>query len=105
MNIWKKKLDISDLWKNGEIPHSELPTTGKIIASRLKRMYPDWDDIDVWGFELRDIIEGFDNLLSVEEWEKDPSDYCLTPVEDFDARMAELYDFGDVGKRLWVQTR
>lgn len=101
MNHWKKKLILTDIWQNGDVPESEVHLVGKEIANRLKMLYPDYVADDV----LYEIISAFDNLLSLEEYNSDPSPNWpdFTPYDDFNARMSDLYDWADEDKRLWIQ--
>lgn len=100
MNNWKNKLNLSDIWQNGDVPESEVHLVGKEIAKRLKRIYPDYVANEV----LEEIIYSFDNLLSLDEYNSDSSwQDAYTPYDDFNARMSDLYDWADQDKRLWIQ--
>lgn len=104
MNNWKKKLNLSDIWQNGDVPESEVHLVGKEIANRLKKLYPDYlDNIKFVGTGIDDIILGFENLLSLEEYDEDRDYYEVTPYADFNARMSDLYDWADEDKHLWIQ--
>lgn len=100
MNNWKKKLILTDIWQNGDVPESEVHLVGKEIANRLRSVYPDYAPDVV----LDEIITAFENLLSLDEYNSDPSwADAYTPYDDFNARMSDLYDWADEDKRLWIQ--
>jgi hypothetical protein len=105
MRKWLKTLDLTPVWQNGDVPESEVHLVGKYIGEQLRKLYPDYEDWDKLGFEFRDMIEAFDNILTLEEYNSDVEGYDgFTPYRDFNARMEELYDFADT-ERLWVKTR
>lgn len=104
MNNWKNKLILTDIWQNGDVPESEVHLVGKEIANRLRSIYPDYEDYDKHTFYLEEVIDSFDNLLSLEEYNSDESwADAYTPYDDFNARMSDLYDWADEDKRLWIQ--
>jgi len=104
MNNWKNKLNLSDIWQNGDVLESEVHLVGKEIANRLRKLYPDYTNYDKYTFYLEEVIDSFDNLLSLEEYNSDDSwKDAYTPYDDFNARMSDLYDWADEDKRLWIQ--
>ena len=104
MTKWLKTLDLTSVWQCGNVPEAEVHEVGKYIAKELRRLYPDYDDVDKWGFELSNLIDDFDNILTLEEYESDVIGFDgFTPYADFNERMSQLYDFADMHK-LWVKT-
>jgi hypothetical protein len=104
MTKWLKTLDLTSVWQNGDAPESDVHMIGKYIAEQLRLLYPDYTDSDKWGFELENLIEDFDNILTLEEYENDTIGFDgFTPYADFNERMRQLYDFADTHK-LWVKT-
>ena len=91
MAAWKHHIKIGHIFHDDGIPYRRK---GQLIASILRRkVLPSYDGDD----DFIDIIEGFEDILEVDT-------EGLTAVEDFDASMEELYDWGDWGHRLWVDT-
>ena len=113
MNKWNKTLELKDVWNNVEWTDENVHELGKIIATRLKRLYKDYEDYDKYGGVLEDLILAFEDSLTIEradEINSDNEQWCLengqefvpiTPLEDFNNVMAELYDWAD-GERLWI---
>lgn len=90
MNEWRHTFDVSDLWRNDDLPVAEK---GRIIAGRL-RAQPWFKrvDIDTWG-SLDQIA---DNLAEL------PADVDEA-AEEFDGWWDEFYDIAD-HERIWVKT-
>ena len=85
MKQWKCTLDISDLHaksRAGELTADEL---GKQVAARIRGL-PSLR----YREELEDIAQAF-------------ADY-LAGFDEYDGVLAELYDWADEDKRLWVNT-
>ena len=87
MAEWKKVLPISVEWKQArekEITSKEL---GKIIASKLRILYPE-NTTDHEVCEIRGIAQLFDKNVYSDK--------------SFNSIMVELYNWADAN-RLWVQ--
>lgn len=105
MSNWKYTLDIKDVWQDTKIPIKEK---GKIIASLIKHTFPkswlNWDSDD-YDEDLDDIVEALDNITGYDG---------VSPVEEFNEWMAELYNYGDqevapfrqwpTNKMAWIKT-
>lgn len=105
MRKWLKTLDLTSVWQNGDVPESEVHLVGKYIAKQLRKLYPDFADWDKWGSGLDDLIDRFDSILTLESYLEDPADYnYVSPFDEFNGYMSELYDFADA-ERLWIKTR
>lgn len=88
MANWKSKLNISDLhskWEKSEISTAEV---AKEVAIRLKANK--FANLQ----ELQNIIDDLENLGEDSEAHVDDYDYCLE----------QLYNFGDAGHRIWIET-
>lgn len=104
MNKWKKTLDLTPVWQNGKVPESEVHLVGQYIAKQLRKLYPDYEDYDKWGFELEELIEQFESVITLEEYEKCPEAYSYYgPYKEFNGYMQVLYDFAYYNG-LWVKT-
>ena len=118
MNKWKYTLDLSVVWDNDGDgwDDSNIHMLGKIIAKRLKRLFPDYKDTEKRGFVLEEIIDEMENGICTLERaaaiNKDNRTYCeeqdlywheVIPLDDFNNVMAELYGWAD-RERLWVRT-
>lgn len=105
MNKGNKTLQLKDVWKNGEWYDENVHELGKIIAKRLKLLYKDYEDYDKYGYQLEELIESFEDVLTIERAdsinENDEEFTPVSPLEDFNNVMAELYDWAD-GERLWI---
>lgn len=115
MNKWNKTLDLSCVWDNDGDGWTDenVHMLGKIIAKRLKRLYKDYQDYDKYGYQLEELIEALEDVLTIERANSVNAEeklWCLnndkdftpfTPLEDFNSVMAELYDWAD-GERLWI---
>ncbi len=95
MANWQRKLDLRDVW-----PSKDVSVIAKAIADRLSRLTPLNDEHLDWKRE--ELAEEFAGIAS----EADPE------VNEFDAVMSELYDWGDTkldghwnGKAVcWIAT-
>ena len=92
MAYWKYQLDIIKIWNDKEIPIDEK---GKAIAAKIKQTFPnewfDWESVD-WNEDLEDLVKRFENITGYDE---------VSPIEEFDNCMDELYDFGDQQVAPW----
>lgn len=105
MNKWKQTLQLSDVWQSGDVPESEVHNVGKIIAKRMRKLYPDYADYDKYGYEFEEMIDRFDSIITLDEYQKDPEDYnFFGPDDEFNDVMECLYDWADANK-LWIDTR
>lgn len=95
MSKWEKELDLHDVW-NADMPEKDIPSLGKVIAERLKMLFPTWGEDE----ELRYIVEEMDDIITIEQGSM--GDHCFaSPTEHFDSVMRRLYDFADKNK-LWI---
>ena len=113
MNKWNKTLELKDVWNNGEWTDENVHELGNIIAKELKHLYEDYGDYDQYGYQLEEMIEAFEDILTVERADvinAHEAQWCLlndkkfipvSPLEDFNNVIAELYDWVD-GERLWI---
>lgn len=92
MANWKYRLDIRNIWNDEEMPIDEK---GKAIADKILQTFPnewfDWKSDD-YDCDLEDLVERFRNITGYDE---------VSPVEEFDNCMDELYDFGDAQVAPW----
>ena len=83
MRQWERRLELADIWKQRERDEIEIPELGKEIANRLRLL-------NLQSHEMDGLIEEFD---------------CVEDdMEEFDSILERLYDWADVGKRLWIAT-
>lgn len=97
---WDKTLDLSDVWDNGNVPDEEIPNLGKEIAKRLRCMYSAKAFSE--DYELVEIVESFDNIITVEEALSDNDCSIEWITEEFNLAMENLYDWADYNKRLCI---
>jgi hypothetical protein len=99
MAQWNHTLDIKDIW---EIHRDNISDEerGKRIAARIRARFSKRLDVksEQYDSRLGELVEMFD---SVTGWEDD--DETKTPLEEFDIRMEELYEWGD-DYRVWIKT-
>lgn len=92
MANWKYTLDIRNIWVSDKM---SVEKKGKAIAVKIRQTFPkewfDWES-DEYDEDLEDLIERFENITGYDE---------ITPVEEFDNCMDELYDFGDQHVTPW----
>lgn len=95
---WDKTLDLKDIWDRN-IPESEMPELGKIIAKRLRLMYN--EKFLRENYDLEEIILNLESILSPEEIAT--GEYCIpSTTDDFNEQFRQLYDWADYDKRLWI---
>lgn len=104
MANWKYKLNISEPWND---EHMSIENKGKAIAVKIRQTFPDkWFDFDnnAYNEEIDEIAERFDNVTGWDE---------ISPTQEFNIIMSELYDFGDrvappfflrSCKMVWIET-
>lgn len=96
MNKWKYTMDLSGFYKDDSISVEEK---GRLVSATLKRLLNiNW--LSHVKYRIEELIEEF-NCISGDG--EPPETTEFTPVEDFDARMDDLYDFAD-RERIWVKT-
>ena len=96
---WDKVLDMTDIW-NRNMPESDMPEMGKTIAKRLRRLY-NREYLDD-NYELEEIILNLESILSPDEIAT--GEYCIdSTTDDFNEQWAQLYDWADYDKRLWIK--
>ena len=93
-----KTLRLDDIWKVEDWDNNTVHILGKNVQVRLKRLYPDYDNADIHGYDLYDIVENFGFVSTCED-----AELPFTPMEEFDNYMVQLYDWADAND-LWVQT-
>lgn len=84
MPTWKNTIRIGDLHEDYQAGNLSIQKVGVELARRLKVKRIE----DAWG-ELEEIIERFESV---------------DDVEDYDNVLRDLYDFGDSGHLLWVDS-
>lgn len=96
MAKWKATVDFSSFWDDD----ISIQEKGKLASVELnKLMNAKWlSDYD--KYELEEIIEGFEWCTGDGE---PPETTEFTPIEDFNARMEDLYDWADCYK-VWIKT-
>lgn len=120
MARWNKTLDLSDWWEGLPLDDGTIQAwTGnnvhkfaKRIARKIAELYPRQLNVDCpeYDWDLDDVVDHFMAILPPEEFNKqvhayinEELDYLITPMEDFDYAMSELYDWAD-RHGLWVKT-
>ena len=120
MARWNKTLDLSDWWEGLPLDDGTIQVwTGnnvhkfaKRIARKIAELYPRQlnKDCPEYDWNLDDVVDHFLGILPPEEFNKEVHAYIngeidilITPMEDFDIAMSELYDWAD-GHNLWVKT-
>lgn len=115
---WKKYIDISLRW-NESWTDENIHEMGKFVAKQIKSTIKDYDNYDKYGFELEEIIDGFENICTQEEahWiNKDNYNFYLKelaegkesfhfeiiPMDEFNAHMNTLYDIAD-REGWWIE--
>lgn len=103
MTNWKYVVELNGFWDNDDIP---IEKKGKLVAEAIKRAFPlDWFDwtSENYNNDLDDITEAFENITGFDD---------VSPVEEFDNWMEELYNFGDTEvapfrrcKMAWIKTK
>ena len=84
MAYWQNRVDLSDLWESfDEDDPASFEFTRDQVVDRLRQL-PFAGDFD------------FDSI--VYDLESSPD------LEEFNRVLDDLYDFGDVGHRLWIGT-
>ena len=93
MPTWNHTVSLAPYYHSDML---SLQEKGKLVAKELRKLMQRSfkDDYDLLG-----IIESFEYIISDEDIEDD-----FTPVEDFNARMFDLYEFADYN-RIWISTR
>lgn len=104
MASWKYTLNISNIWNNDDIP---IQTKGKTIAAKIRETFPrswfDWDNNN-YNEEIDELAKRFENITGYDE---------VSPLQEFNDCIDELYDFGDqnvsswrwpTSKMAWVET-
>ncbi len=81
MREWRSKIEVKDLHEGFEEGRLTVPMVGNELARRVRK--------SPYAAELEDIAAA---LEGVQE------------IDDYDAALADLYDFGDRDKRIWINT-
>lgn len=95
MTNWKYVVDLSGFW-NSDI---SIEKKGKLVSREIRKTFPsNWFDLtdEDYNEELDDIAEAFENITGFDN---------VSPVEEFDGWMEELYNFGDQNKTAWIKTK
>lgn len=105
MANWQHKIFLGSFFHRDDI---SIEKKGLLLAKALKKAFPEtWLDYshDDYDDTLDEIIERFENVTG---WDD------VSPTEEFDSILSELYDFGDLevapfgqwprNKMLWVDT-
>lgn len=120
MARWNKTLDLSDWWEGLPLDDGTIQGwTGnnvhkfaKRIARKIAELYPRQLNTDCpeYDWNLDDVVDHFLAILPPEEFNKqvhayinEELDFLVTPMEDFDYALSELYDWAD-RHGLWVKT-
>lgn len=93
MANWKTRINIADahcLYREGKIEISEL---ARRVLAKVKEN-PYFKNEEERSFEAESILEDLEDLSVDKE----------ATVEDYDVILTALYDFGDEGHRIWVQS-
>lgn len=90
MTKWLKTIDLSLRWYEGWTSDN-IHEMGKWVAQQIKIAIKDWEDYEKYGFDLEEINQGKDSWYHEE-----------VPIEWFNDRMTEFYDFCDK-YRFWVE--
>lgn len=101
---WNKTLDLSCVWDNDGDGWTDenVHMLGKVIAKRLKRLYKDYQDYDKYGYQLEELIDAFEDVLTIERADSiNEGEKLFSPLGDFNNVMEELYDWA-YGERLWI---
>ncbi len=113
MNKWKGTINLAMRWDE-DWTDSNIPEMGKWVAQRIKIAIPSYEDYDLHGFELDEIIGDFENISTESEWEEINDDnvrgaelkgetaFTSTPLEEFNNVMTALYDWAD-SNRYWIE--
>ncbi len=86
MANWKYTVDLRSIWNDEQMAISDK---GKVVATILRQVFPDeWlDDMNkAFDEDLDDLVNAFDNITGYDE---------VSPVEEFDGWMDDLYDYGN----------
>lgn len=89
MADWKQRVDISDLHLDFEEGRREIVGVAWQVATRLMTL--SYYKTDPTFHELVDEMSGAGTHSSMDE-------------EDYDSLLSDLYDWGDVDHRLWINT-
>ncbi|AUR91465.1 hypothetical protein NVP1161O_023 [Vibrio phage 1.161.O._10N.261.48.C5] len=112
-NKWEKTLYVADLWSQ-EWDQENIHELGKTITQRIRKLIPDYENADKYGYQLSEVIEALDNICTKEEAEEINQDnlhyaeingeeyFEINPVEEFDNWWGSFYDFAD-SERIWVE--
>lgn len=104
MANWKYTLNISNIWNDDSM---SIENKGKAIATKIRQTFPDkWFDPgnSTYNEEVDEIAERLSNITGWGE---------VSPTEEFNIIMNELYDFGDQTvppfflygcKMTWIET-
>jgi hypothetical protein len=105
MSNWRFKLKISHIWNDEAMPIEEK---GKAIARVMRQTFPSYrldENHNRYDYYLDTIINGFENITGYDD---------VSPVEEFDKWMGELYNWADQevfpsskwpqNKMCWVET-
>ena len=115
---WKKHIDLSLRcnvdWDNGNV--HEL---GKWVSNQVKMVVKDYDDCDKYGYELEEVLEGFENICTAQEASdinqdnynhylkelsegKESFHFEIIPMDEFNEHMNTLYDIAD-REGWWIE--
>lgn len=87
------------------VDDSNVHELGKSIAKRIKKLLPDYEDADKWGFQLLEIIESLESICTLQEANEIKEDnkkwaiengeeyFEIVPLEEFDNWWNEFYNF------------
>ena len=93
MNNWKTTIKIDDLHEARRSGEMTIQQVARALAERLKKNRYAKDGPHMC-FAILDVIDGLEDMAEAPE----------STVDDYDQCLAELYDFGDAGKRIWVDS-
>lgn len=105
MSKWLYTLNLTPVWKydsdGNEWNDATVPTLGKKISSRLKYLVKKHPVLKEDSY-LDDMIYNFETIATPEETLEYEID--ITPLEEFNGFMRELYDWAD-SNLMWVEKR
>ena len=101
MSKWKSNINFKGFYHNDDLSIAEkgihaAAAIQRVLSSILETI--DETDREFIDFEIQDLIERFENVTGIED-----EDFSVTPTEEFDEIMTELYDLADKHK-IWIIT-
>ncbi len=104
MANWKYTLNISNIWNDDNM---SIENKGKAVAAKIRQAFPQvWFDWENGGYneEIDELAKRFEDITGYDE---------VSPLQEFNNCMSELYDFGDrsigpwkwpASKMAWIET-